>query len=254
MNSIAKRLNKLAKMWGCNCRDSASIEDAIEDIVKNAPFGVKTEMVEIVPEQSVTGEYSGEPPIPIPPFYRYAFNNPNLSPLKEEGTIYIVSINGISYEVENKGDGLMIYKDDELFFVYNRIPEDMFEGGQWDPSLGETITLAIYEKQEVVKQLDPKFVGGVTILYVNHNSGDLYMYKDENKTVAISKDEFSKIAKTSSILICTDVETETYIRANMICISPATSDVASMVSVIDDNSEYYYWTEEYVKQGGGAPV
>ena len=51
--TIANRLKRITSKWGVESK-SHTIEDVLEDLENGLPFGVKTEMVEIVPEQSVT--------------------------------------------------------------------------------------------------------------------------------------------------------------------------------------------------------
>ena len=57
--SINSEIRKIAKAWGVDTKGS-SIKDALKDLRTNLPFGTKTEMVEIVPEQSVTGTEGSE--------------------------------------------------------------------------------------------------------------------------------------------------------------------------------------------------
>ena len=162
--SKIKALNKLAKAWGIE-PDYTSVPEALEAIAENPPFGVKTEMVEIVPEQSVTRNM----PSDHSAVYIHVIDSPSYKIIN--GSVYNVVLNEKSY---NLGSRTEYIGGSPVVVLGSSTETDLTEPPfsieydtemnvcmiTWLKSLGETITLAIYEEQEVVKQIDPKFVGG----------------------------------------------------------------------------------------------
>lgn len=108
-------------------------------------FGVKTEMVEIVPEQSVTeidGEYFITSPFEL-----------------EDGKTYKVVINDVLYEGEAVETLDWVSIHHELFSVHNYYDEEKNTYGTcYFNDMTPVKTIAIYEEQEVVKQLDINFL------------------------------------------------------------------------------------------------
>lgn len=236
MNTIAKQLNKLANMWGCGCRNRASIEDALEDIVQNAPFGTKTEMVEILPEQSMTDEKVNNG------WYGRQFLT-ELSLVK--GKEYIVIVNGEKRKAtlrdisEEWGYESGIAFDDLYIYVDIYIREDKGWGVDWSGTLGETITLAIYEEKEVVTPLAPKFVGGV--LYVDPmNMDDLSLYKDETLTTKATINDVK--GKTSFTIIAKDLNVEVFLPVLKAEITPHIAIFTVMVGYEDGVAEFSNYT------------
>jgi len=151
--------------------------------IKNKPFGVKTEMVEIVPEQSVTGvipEVSeGESE-----FYQSITPPTEIASLKlKENASYKVVFNGKEYicktelwEQEFTGDGVADVKgyklstgsipNGDVGFTISRgwsvlggqTEDDVNTVIEWSIDNGETITLEIYEEKEIVTPLDIKYL------------------------------------------------------------------------------------------------
>lgn len=156
--TILESFKKLATAWGIEPKGD-NIADAVNNIVDNAPFGVKTKMVEVVPEQSVTvNEWcnNGEDVMAFP---------------AKHNTKYTVEFDGVKTECISWGDSNTVYIGngnlpdlDETIGKGENVPfciECRYEE-EWCvfyASANSTHTLAIYEEQEVVKQLDPKFVG-----------------------------------------------------------------------------------------------
>lgn len=157
--------------------------------LEDKPFGVKTEMVEIVPEQSVTGLDMSEGNPDVDPGVQLGGVLENAIAI-EDGKKYIVSINGEKIELTAKNED---NSPPDMQFV--SMGNDLLAGGlerpdtgepiyilwtgtscvaYWKYEIGETITLAIYEEQEVVKPLDPKFVSasGSAILNFSRDSDD----------------------------------------------------------------------------------
>ena len=144
--------------------------------LKDKPFDATTEMVEILPEQSFTGtesmdeggSYEGDIDVLL-----------GIIPNKK----YEIKINGQSYFANAKveeGDYLLyVYtSDDKFIFEYDYTITDKKTYGpymHWALDFGETITLAIYEEQEVVKKLDPKFMGSGTCFTYSDNDDLEYL-------------------------------------------------------------------------------
>lgn len=163
MSRISENIRKITKAWGGKTTGNG-ISDALSDLYNNLPFGVKTEMVEIVPEQSVTGVLEDN-------YYSYETIK---IPLREN---YIVVFNGKHYNVKNNGGVGGICEIGEPLNNYNpaflqypfsisggtNINDEINGLVMWKPDLGETITLAIYEEQEIVIPLNSKFAPGIVI-------------------------------------------------------------------------------------------
>lgn len=130
--------------------------------LEDKPFSATTEMVEILPEQSVTGGLEGD-------IYGSTFADEI-----KAGVRYDTIINGTKYTdvgktvtVESMTGSYIGNLSLAPFFA-----EDVSDTGEpfvvvtaggegsiiWGEELGETIALAIYEVQEVVEKLDPKFL------------------------------------------------------------------------------------------------
>lgn len=147
--------------------------------------------IEIVPEQTLNGELLKDGEIEI-----YT-NNGDIYDIPELviGKTYIAYFNGVKYElVARQGENSNIVVISTCENYRGASIWDLTEGFGYDYSAGsggvvwksdfadETITLAIYEEQEIVEPLDPKFVGGV-ILY---NDG-YYLYHDKQLTKKSNK-------------------------------------------------------------------
>lgn len=160
MSKIGESIRGITKAWGGKTYGSG-IGDAIRDLADNLPFAVKTEMVEIVPQQSVTTSKTGM--INIAEDFNLIPNNEYSVSLN--GKIYVETAKLVSTEqVETNG---MVYIGANPF-----IQADMDKPfgiiihpargkvcGVFDESLyNTTIALAIYEEQEVVKPLDVKYL------------------------------------------------------------------------------------------------
>lgn len=135
--------------------------------LEDKPFGVKTEMVEILPEQSVTKETDAGG------YWRAYITKANANSVIKDGEEYTVVFNGES-ESFVVDDGEMEKIDNFLIEIYDdRISVE------WNKNFGETISLAIYEEQEVVEKLDPLFLpdseGGASVIYADYYSDTLYI-------------------------------------------------------------------------------
>ena len=123
------------------------------------PFGIEIELIEIVPEQSVTGS--------INTGIYVAQTTDKIA--VDRNKKYIVTINGKKYTATITNINTMTVIGN---LAVSRSPgaEDTGEpfmisimptGNNllyWEPELGETITLAIYEEQEVVKLIDDNLI------------------------------------------------------------------------------------------------
>lgn len=158
--SINSEIRKIAKAWGVDTKGS-SIKDALKDLRTNLPFSTKTEMVEIVPEQSATGEY-----FPAEEGYPagYSLNMPMDIGMLKVGGKYTVVFNGKTYNVEATSRGsedVWLPLDgihDIMYYEANNEPVEWAMSMMWEEELGDTITLSIYGEQEVVKQIDIKYL------------------------------------------------------------------------------------------------
>ena len=120
---------------------------------------VKTEIVEIVPEQSVTiiGEMTEITNV-IHENYKTVTENSNLY-LTVDGKEMKCNFAGIYHDMlgfmtENEKLAVVFRSSDEVIGLNNM-------SGEYD---GKTVTVKVFTKQEIVKQLDPKFVGGSVIV------------------------------------------------------------------------------------------
>ena len=157
MSRISENIRKITKTWGGKTTGNG-ISDALSDLYNNLPFGTKTEMVEILPEQSVRGSL-------IAPANMVYTDKIDTSIAFTEGKNYKIVFNGIEYNFVAKSDGSKIYVAEinnltnYPFFIANYTKYEFVQFQvSWSRDLGETITLAIYEEQEVVKQLDVKYL------------------------------------------------------------------------------------------------
>lgn len=130
--------------------------------LEDKPFDAKIEMVEIVPEHSVTAyeQYEGICSYTLDEIFDFS--------VLEVGKTYIVVINGSTRKTTCISDASVVMGNGWLLWGgdYENTGEDfaLINQGRgeyvlyWETVLGETITLAIYEEKEVVKQLDYKFM------------------------------------------------------------------------------------------------
>lgn len=157
----------------------------------NKPFYAKTEMVEIVSEQRVVGHSAGGD--------GSLFGASVIgTQLLVAGRTYTIVINGKQNEMTAEDDyGEVIISRSDFEIVNDSGTEvvDNQIGVGWSVAdYGETITFAIYEKQEIVKQIDPKFVGG-TLFYSNPD--DAILYKDEKFSEAVTNEDIRKLLGSS---------------------------------------------------------
>lgn len=157
------------------------------------PFSVKTEMVEILPEQSVTGVYmSEEQGAPYPIYLADNFFATQGS-LFEDGKTYIFNFNEKKYSGTAK-----VNIEDESFDI--DIAEQQIHlmgystgnGEEWSNTIyysadyGETITLAIYGEQEIVTPIDRKFLPED---YPTPNSVHILMGSDDTLSCNLTYEE-----------------------------------------------------------------
>lgn len=208
MSRISENIRKITRAWGGKTTGNG-ISDALLDLYNNLPFSVKKPLdykfmpegypkvemktVEIVPEQSVTGQY-----MPAEDGYPagYSLNMPMDIGLLKVGGKYTVVFNGKTYNVEATSGGSEAVRlpldgiHDIMYYEASNEPVEWVMSMMWEEDHGETITLAIYEKQEVVTPLDPKFVGGGgVIIYAD----TMNLFKDEECTEVLTKEELKAI-------------------------------------------------------------
>lgn len=169
--------------------DGANTFEVHHEKVNSLPYeampagypGTKTEMVEIVPEQSVTKTSSWDD---------VHQNEMRDFVIDVNGdSNYLVKINGNDYKckAEFVGDeDIYMIGDNETVPFSIEIYDDMAVV-MWKQSLGETITLAICEEQEVVKPIDSKFGGTIALYSVNFDKN--YLFKDKDGNEKITKAE-----------------------------------------------------------------
>ena len=187
--AYTKLYEKLAKAWGCDCESNTEY-GALKAIAENPPFGTKTEMVEIVAKKTF------EPGMNVGGVYETIVA---LDIFLEIGKKYKVILNDTEYFVEcfddngyptigqpSDGTGFTKYP----FALYNSPGQNALQMSKGTDSGG---TIALYEVQETVKQLDPKFVGGADLViectggYFDGSEGD-----DTNAEYQINKEMFDK--------------------------------------------------------------
>ena len=184
MSRISENIRKITRAWGGKTTGNG-ISDALSDLYNNLPFGVKTEMVEIVPEQSVTtdGDYEAQYCTYIP-----------YTPLNNVESVTVM-LNGTKYECPiwideewgsmNAGGGWINESTPDFseypFTIGLPTGEYAEVAVHWSKDLGETITLKIIEEAEVVTQIDEKFVKGTSVFYIDATNADSdNILKDKN--------------------------------------------------------------------------
>lgn len=134
-------------------------------VIGNDPFEVKKEIITIVPEQSVTSEYSQDTPVGTVCMNRF----PKTMDLID-GAKYIVCINNKNYEVTAKEVmGLVVIGDPFLYgapvdstgepFFFMVMHEDPTQYVfVWKAEFGTTVTTSIICEQEIFEKIDYKFM------------------------------------------------------------------------------------------------
>lgn len=153
MSRISENIRKIIRAWGGKTTGNG-ISDALSDLYNSLPFGTKTEMVEILPEQSVTQNRGGE---------GFWLNDGSLNGfIPTVGANYRVVINNVEYRCTGKDQSMGDVKGSVIDcgkkFNIGYVGFNNSTTMTWDSSLGETITLAIYEEQEIVTPLPAKFM------------------------------------------------------------------------------------------------
>lgn len=152
--AYTKLYEKLAKAWGCDCESNTEY-GALKAIAENPPFGTKTEMVEIVPKKKVENFLTSD----NKSFTTIIASNVSL----EIGKTYRVLFNDKEYIAECYDDNGYKTIGTPYGAEYTYYPFNICANGNTLEMIKGTIddcTFALYEVQETVKQLDPKFVGG----------------------------------------------------------------------------------------------
>ena len=204
------------------------------------PFYAETKVVEILPEQSISASGSGNN------FYSYmGFETNSIEDLYDKPGSVFVKINGVKYEtaftMSERGRpvlGSFTGSFDDYPYVVEWTDPTHADIG-WSLDYGETITIAIYKEQEVVKKLDPKFVGGATA-YVNANGEKKILYKDKNCTELLTVAELKKMGVNIVVYDATYTE-QTYIAVNV----TVYSDYGSITIIQDNGVIVTYYTNEY---------
>lgn len=222
------------------------------DFEYGLPFGVKTEMVEIVPEQTITdGSDNGG-------FWGY-YANSSIQPFEvETDKEYIVKLDGTEYNLVSRtferdwgtvneiGDSSLT---DVPFFIG-------VESGY--PYIGVATggdhTISIITEREIIQPLQARFVEK-TVLYGDVYKGE-YLYHDFGCTKKVTNTELKDIVKNSaSIMISYYYQGVGIEYCIPFCIFPGYDYGEVMFYVLNGETERLY-TAEYESQngGGGAPV
>ena len=179
--SINSEIRKIAKAWGVDTKGS-SIKDALKDLRTNLPFSTKTEMVEIVPEQSATGELNSSVNLYITSILIDG----------ETGKTYTVKINDTTYQTVCTEQGFIgnsallgVGEDTGEPFVY-------IEGGfSWKPEVGETITLQIVGLKTTYYPIVPQL--STKMFYImpegTGDEAEMYIYTDKFCTQKATKND-----------------------------------------------------------------
>lgn len=134
-------------------------------VIGNDPFEVKKEIITIVPEQSVTSEYSQDTPIGTVCMNRF----PKTMDLID-GAKYIVCINNKNYEVTAKevmgavviGDPFLydapVDSTGEPFFLMVMFEDPTQYVFVWKAEFGTTVTTSITCEHEIFEKIDYKFM------------------------------------------------------------------------------------------------
>ena len=218
--------------------------------LEDKPFDVKTELVEIVPKQSFTknGTYGEANRFYITGDYDFSTLPVNINggqPDVYEGE-YTIVFNDVTYKC-NYSYPPVIFPDDFKAMGLTTIHDCPFEliffsdgfDLVWNPALGDTITFGAYIEQEVIKPIDPKFVGGATI-YVNANDEKNIIYKDKGRTKLLTVAELEKMG-TNIVVYDATYTNQTYIAVNV-----AVYSVYGSVTIVQENGAIVtYYTNEY---------
>lgn len=134
-------------------------------VIGNDPFEAKKEIITIVPEQSVTSEYSQDTPVGTVCMNRF----PKTMDLID-GAKYIVCINNKNYEVTAKEVmGLVVIGDPFLYgapvdstgepFFFMVMHEDPTQYVfVWKAEFGTTVTTSVICEREIFEKIDYKFM------------------------------------------------------------------------------------------------
>lgn len=205
MSTIVKRLNKLVSAWGGK-GNAHTIEDALENLSNNPPFGSKTEIDEIVPLQSVTGvERNG------------VYDTDSITVPAGNFKNYTLSINGVTYNGEVRADSegqyignLALATGDSTLDTGE--PYIIAVGTNfilWSTDLGETITFSLSMENEIVDYIDGKFLKKV-VLYGSNSSDDFtngsesinakknFLYHDYDYTKKVTQPELAEILDSAA--------------------------------------------------------
>lgn len=152
--TILESFKKWASRWGTEIRGD-NIAEVISDFADNLPFGTKTEMVEIVPEQSVTVQELNE--------FGIGFVEATYPELIE-GNKYIVYFNGKKYEcIAKKVKMAGVYIGSEYIYTgegLNDCPFAFSDGVLAVEEVGK-YTFTFYEEQTVVNPINQMFIPNI---------------------------------------------------------------------------------------------
>ena len=251
-----KSLKRILEQWG-GYSDNISEAGVLEDLANNLPFGTVTEMVEIVPEQTITdGHDDGG-------YWGYYANSSILPFELETDKEYIVKFDGTEYNLVSRtveaewgttnviGNGSLCEYDNLDTDVPFCIDVDG-DNPYISVATGGDHTISVITESEIIQPLQARFVEK-TILYGDVHKGE-YLYHDFNYTKKVTNAELKEIVKNSvSIMIDYDYNSGMYMYCSPVCIFPDYDYGAVKFNVFNGETVTLY-TAEYSSGGGGAPV
>ena len=228
-------LRALMEAWGHKPKGT-TVWELLKEVLQNLPFGVKKQLVEIVPEQSVTPNESYEGS-------HIKYNIP--TPLTDYNDVLnikkvTVKFNGKEYHCDvfyTEGGGYQFGATDPMDYTeypfsgsFQGTPEgDIVVGLAWPDTLNETVTISVSTEQEVVIPIDKKFVVP-TVFYINSLSAGATLYHADGTKVSY---EEAKNAMDTAIIV--DKENSTHYRP----ISVSASMYVVFFIVLGDENERY---------------
>lgn len=208
MSRIGENIRKITKAWGGKTTGSG-IGDALEDLYNNLPFAQKTEMVKIVPLQSVTTEESDG--------WAYAELSPSdLLKGLMVGETYTVQFNGTEYKCvawEHADWNAVVLGNGSIFgaegkgedvpFVCDSYPED--KDICVNTAMPETCTISITGPVTSYTHIDPNYLpmgevlGKVFIVEAGYD-------EDDNEILSKTFDEMNQLIDEGYTLFLDDHE------------------------------------------------
>ncbi len=189
-----KFLRALLEAWGHKPKGT-TVWELLKEVWQNLPFGVKTEMVEIMPKQNAEIDYISDE-------YANGFVDMDSPEYFIENETYIVNFDGKDYNCKTfivdtgddfyyclgNGDIFMGHSSmDAPFIIYTSREMPKLAIYTRDNEVCSH-TISISQQQEVVTPLDPKFVGGSRVVTYTRQNNVLYLEDKEVTFFDIQKE------------------------------------------------------------------